>query len=210
MAENITFTKQSDDTWQGSFTSTGTRTVLQVVREENAPLFLKISLDEGLHNVIYQPPRDYKDQILSIDIAEGALITVVSHSAVTKASYIASELEYYTKDEIDDMMAQIHQFEPVVAQVLPTASEDTMYKIYFIPKSSGSETGNISEEWITIKTETATQGVYDYYWEKIGDTGVADSRLLPVVTSSDNGKVLLVANGAWSAAAVPVSDNILF
>ena len=121
MATTINITKQADGTWQGSFTSTGTRTIVQVERQENAPLYLNISADNGDHNVIYQPPKDFKNQILSIDIAEGALVTVVSHSAVTKAQYIASELAYYTKAETDEKIAQIYSLEPVVFDTLPTA-----------------------------------------------------------------------------------------
>lgn len=33
---------------------------------------------------------------------------------------------------------------------------------------------------------------------------------LPAVTSSDNGKILIVDNGAWAATTVPVADNTLF
>ena len=63
MATTINITKQSDGTWQGSFTSTGTRTIVQVERQENAPLSLNISADDGQNNVIYQPPKDFKNQI---------------------------------------------------------------------------------------------------------------------------------------------------
>ena len=225
MAQEITFTKQADGTWQGSFTSTGTRTIVQVEREENAPLYLNISADNGQHNVIYQPPKDFKNQILLIDIAEGALVTIVAHSAVTKAQYIASSLDYYTKAEVDELIVGIHQFEPVVASSLPTASADTMYKFYFIPKQSAGEQTNTKEEWMTVR-EGST-----YRWEKIGETEVDLSdyvtttdlatilanyvtndseKLLPAVTSSDNGKILIVYNGAWSAAEVPVADSVLY
>lgn len=225
MATTINITKQADGTWQGSFISTGTRTIIQVERQENAPLYLNISADDGQHNVIYQPPKNYQDQILEIEIAEGALVTIVSHSAVTKAQYIASSLDYYTKAEVDELIVGIHQFEPVVASSLPTASADTMYKFYFIPKQSASEQTNTKEEWMTVKEGSS------YRWEKIGETDVdlsdyvtttdlattlanyvtTDSeKLLPAVTSSDNGKILLVDSGAWAASAVPVADNTLF
>lgn len=225
MAQEITFTKQADSTWQGSLNSTGTRTIIQVERQENAPLYINISADNGQHNVIYQPPKDFKNQILSIDIAEGALVTIVSHSAVTKAQYIASSLDYYTKAEVDELLVGIHQFEPVVASSLPTASADTMYKFYFIPKQSASEQTNTKEEWMTVK-EGST-----YRWEKIGETDVDlsdyvtatdlaatlvnyvtndSARLLPTVTSSDNGKILIVNNGVWSAESVPVADEIFY
>lgn len=149
----------------------------------------------------------------------------MSHSAVTKAQYIASELDYYTKAEVDELIVGIHQFEPVVASSLPTASADTMYKFYFIPKQSASEQTNTKEEWMTVK-ESST-----YRWEKIGETDVDlsdyvtatdlaailanyvtndSARLLPTVTSSDNGKILMVDSGAWAAQSVPVADSVLY
>ena len=37
-----------------------------------------------------------------------------------------------------------------------------------------------------------------------------DDTALPTVTSEDNGKILMVSDGAWSAQTVPVSDNVLY
>jgi hypothetical protein len=34
--------------------------------------------------------------------------------------------------------------------------------------------------------------------------------VLPTVTSEDNGKILMVSNGEWTAQTVPVSDNVLY
>ena len=36
------------------------------------------------------------------------------------------------------------------------------------------------------------------------------AQLLPAVTSTDNGKILIIDNGVWAATAVPVADNVLF
>ena len=77
--------------------------------------------------------------------------------------YLKSET--YTKGQVDDLIAAVHQFEFVVADTLPTASADTMYKIYLIP-ASGSEEDNYKDEYVTILEE----GVYS--WEKIGSTAV--------------------------------------
>jgi hypothetical protein len=37
-----------------------------------------------------------------------------------------------------------------------------------------------------------------------------DDPVLPTVTSEDNGKILMVSNGAWSVQSVPVADNVLY
>ena len=77
--------------------------------------------------------------------------------------YLKSET--YTKGQVDDLIAAVHQFEFVVADSLPTASADTMYKIYLIP-AGDSEDDNYKDEYVTILEE----GVYS--WEKIGSTAV--------------------------------------
>lgn len=77
--------------------------------------------------------------------------------------YLKSET--YTKGQVDDLIAAVHQFEFVVADTLPTASADTMYKIYLIP-AGDSEEDNYKDEYVTILEE----GVYS--WEKIGSTSV--------------------------------------
>lgn len=77
--------------------------------------------------------------------------------------YLKSET--YTKGQVDDLIAAVHQFEFVVADTLPTASADTMNKIYLIP-AGDSEEDNYKDEYVTILEE----GVYS--WEKIGSTAV--------------------------------------
>lgn len=40
--------------------------------------------------------------------------------------------------------------------------------------------------------------------------GSGDLTILPSVTSSDNGKVLQVVNGAWAAASIPNANGVSF
>lgn len=75
----------------------------------------------------------------------------------------------YTKAQVDDLVNAIHKFDVVAVQTLPTASANTMYKIYLVPKSGGSGQ-NIKEEYITIKG--GTEASPTYAWEKIGDTAI--------------------------------------
>lgn len=56
-------------------------------------------------------------------------------------------------------------FEAVVVDELPTASADTMGKMYFVPQEE-TEEGNISLEYITIRIDDT------YQWEQIGSTAV--------------------------------------
>ena len=73
----------------------------------------------------------------------------------------------YSKNEVDQLIAAINQFELVSVQTLPTASASTMGKLYFVP-SSDPQTQNVKDEYITLSvTENDTT---TYYWELIGNT----------------------------------------
>ena len=75
----------------------------------------------------------------------------------------------YSKNEVDQLVAAINQFELVSVQTLPTASASTMGKLYFVP-SSDPQTSNIKDEYITLSvTENDTT---TYYWEQIGSTEI--------------------------------------
>ena len=78
---------------------------------------------------------------------------------------------YYTKQqtysasEIDTMMNAQRRGQFVIANVLPQASEDTMFKIYLVP-SIGPESNNIKDEFVTLQNDNV------YSWEQIGSTAV--------------------------------------
>lgn len=64
------------------------------------------------------------------------------------------------------------------ASTLPTASADTMNKIYFVPSQNPAE-NNVSEEYITKKDGN------NYAWELIGTTSVDLSAYSPIVEISE-------------------------
>ena len=73
----------------------------------------------------------------------------------------------YSKNEVDQLIAAINQFELVSVQTLPTASASTMGKLYFVP-SADPKTQNVKDEYITLAvTESDTT---TYSWELIGST----------------------------------------
>lgn len=76
---------------------------------------------------------------------------------------------FYTKAQVDTLLNAINAFDYVVAASLPTASANTMYKIYLIP-SADPQTGNIKDEYITIRG--GSEGGYTYSWEQIGSTAI--------------------------------------
>lgn len=78
-------------------------------------------------------------------------------------------VQYYTKSQVDSMIAALHQFVPVVADSLPEASADTMFLLYLIP-STNPKTRNAKDEFITIRS--GEEGSYTYSWEQIGTTTI--------------------------------------
>ena len=67
------------------------------------------------------------------------------------------------------MVAAIKQFQLVAVQTLPTASADTLNKIYLVP-SANPQTQNTKDEYITLMVDE--QGTITYNWECIGSTEV--------------------------------------
>ena len=81
--------------------------------------------------------------------------------------YLKSET--YTQAEVQQLIDAVKQFTYVSVAELPTASADTMNKIYLVP-STNPETKNVKDEFITIAT--TDQGTTTYSWEQIGTTTV--------------------------------------
>ena len=81
--------------------------------------------------------------------------------------YLKSET--YTQAEVNALIAAVHQFTYQSVTTLPTASADTMNKIYLVP-STNPQTKNVKDEYITIAT--TDQGTTTYSWEQIGTTTV--------------------------------------
>ena len=81
--------------------------------------------------------------------------------------YLKSET--FTKAEVNQLIAAVQQFTYQSVTTLPTASADTMNKIYLVP-STNPETKNVKDEYITIAT--TDQGTTTYNWEQIGTTTV--------------------------------------
>ena len=80
-----------------------------------------------------------------------------------------TKTDTYTKTEVQALIASVAQFQFEVVDVLPTASAETMGKIYLIP-SAHAVTDNVKDEYITILREV--EGSMTYKWEQIGTTAV--------------------------------------
>ena len=77
--------------------------------------------------------------------------------------------ETYTKEEVQTLINAVKQFAYESVQTLPTASAETMNKIYLVP-STNPKTQNVKDEFITVVT--VDQGMTTYSWEQIGTTTI--------------------------------------
>ena len=98
-----------------------------------------------------------------------ALIANFITKSVNDLTYYYLKSETYTQAEINQLIAAVQQFTYQSVAELPTASADTMNKIYLVP-STNPETKNVKDEYITIAV--TDQGTTTYSWEQIGSTTV--------------------------------------
>ena len=75
----------------------------------------------------------------------------------------------YTKTEVQQLIDAVKQFTYQVVTTLPTATADTMNKIYLVP-STNPETQNVKDEYITI--DNGAEAETRYTWEQIGSTTI--------------------------------------
>lgn len=114
---------------------------------------------------------------------------------------------------LDDLAAAVNGIF-VPASALPTASAETMGKIYLVP-NEGTGT-NVKDEYVTIRD--GVEGSYTYSWELFGTTEIdlsgyvetsfeiAGLDMTADITASALREALNVADGA-TAAEVDTSDN---
>ena len=104
--------------------------------------------------------------------------------------YLKSET--YTRAEVQQLIDVVKQFTYVSVAELPTASADTMNKIYLVP-STNPATRNVKDEFITISV--TDQGTTTYSWEQIGSTTID---LSGYYTSAQTDAVINTALASYS------------
>ena len=98
-----------------------------------------------------------------------ALIADFITKSVNDLTYYYLKSETFTKSEVNALIAAVQQFTYVSVAELPTASAETMNKIYLVP-STNPQTKNVKDEYITIAV--TDQGTTTYSWEQIGSTTI--------------------------------------
>lgn len=134
----------------------------------------------------------YKNSLTKSDVGLGSVVNAGQDSTPTANSnnYITSG---GVKNYVDTAISGISQFKYEVVTSLPTASANTMGKIYLVAHSHSSNDGY--DEYITLESGTTAK---TYSWEKIGNTdidlsnyvnnlsGTANSGVVTNITKSGN------------------------
>ena len=134
----------------------------------------------------------YKNSLTKSDVGLGNVVNAGQDSTPTanSANYVTSG---GVKNYVDTAISGVSQFQYEVVASLPTASANTMGKIYLVAHSHSSDDGY--DEYITLESGTTTK---TYSWEKIGNTdidlsnyvnnlsGTANSGVVTNITKSGN------------------------
>ena len=124
-----------------------------------------------------------------------ALIADFITKSVNDLTYYYLKSETFTKSEVNALIAAVQQFTYQSVQTLPTASADTMNKIYLVP-STNPQTKNVKDEFITIAV--TDQGTTTYSWEQIGTTTID---LSGYYTSAQTDAAINTALSAYSTTS---------
>lgn len=111
--------------------------------------------------------------------------------------------QFYTAAQVDNLLVGVRGFEPIPVDALPTASADTMYKLYLVP-STNPQAGNVKDEYITIRSGSV--GNYSYSWELIGSTAIDLSGYVTTTALSTwAGSQNITTLGTISSGSIPLS-----
>ena len=99
---------------------------------------------------------------------QAALASFITKTVNDLTNYYLKS-DTYTKAEVQQLVDAVKQFTYVSVAELPTASADTMNKIYLVPTTNPQQQ-NVKDEYITISL--TDQGTTTYSWEQIGSTAI--------------------------------------
>ena len=100
---------------------------------------------------------------------EGVAYSVITKSVNDLVNYYTKS-QVYTKEEVQQRLSSLVGGFYVPVPELPEPSADTFgLKIYLVP-SPDPKTGNLKDEYITVRS--GSEGAYTYDWEQIGSTAV--------------------------------------
>lgn len=116
------------------------------------------------NGVVITPGNKVINIVIPVKVSDLQNDSAFITKAVDDLANYYKKSQIYTKEEVDSAIQAAVSGEFVVAQSLPTASADTMHKIYLVP--NGGSGDNTKDEYITVRSGTA--GAYTYVWEHVG------------------------------------------
>ena len=123
------------------------------------------AIDLSLSNNIGTLPNE---KIAGVDVSKlsGTLPINKGGTGSTTSSGARTNLDVYSKTEIDSLIAGIDRFQYQVVTTLPPASADTMFIIYLV-----DETGNESGSYVQyITIDNGPSADPRYVWKNVGTT----------------------------------------
>ena len=112
-------------------------------------------------NHVHLPENTDLDDVLATQSYVSTAISNKANKATTLAGYGITNA--YTKTEVDTAITNAMKGGYTVVATLPTASANTMGKIYLVPLTD-TETNNVKEEYVTWLDGST------YKWERLGTT----------------------------------------
>jgi hypothetical protein len=143
--------------------------------------YTKAQTDAAINAALNTALADYSTTAQMTAAIAQALVTYYTKAEVDAliANFITASTQnlvyYYLKSEtysaaqVDQLIAAIKQFTYEAVAELPTASAQTVGKIYLVPNADPQQ-GNVKDEYITLTT--TEESTTTYSWECIGSTTI--------------------------------------
>ena len=126
MEKTLEFTQYGGGRYACTFTAAGGKSLIQVIRQKQGLIYIEAGADTE-HLTYLESAGRFKDVLCEIEVPAETVVRVVSHTPVEYAAYMAGEEgksgDYYTKEEIDRMMASITQLQADWNQTDPEAAD---------------------------------------------------------------------------------------
>lgn len=177
----LTFTKDSRGMYVASYDSTGLLTCLYLNRREEGPLTVEVTAHPSMSPCGQYACGDAPTNVcLKLKYPEHTIVTVTSGTPVDKA-YYDTVSGYVTEEDLEETL---EGYVTVTAMSTALAAkQDTLV--------SGTNIKTVNNESLL-------------------GSGNLSLNTLPDVSASDNGKILIVSDGAWAAESIPVADTTLY
>lgn len=161
-----------------------------------------ITIQEGTEMVVLAYGKSTWADFISVYPNAVVYCRASSNSNPASGSQTRMAFMAYVNNETNPTNVEFQYYRSVSSHSA-TQQGDQVY-VYKLDKTAG---WSVTVREATVKIVAGTGLTQQYTANTL--TLTANSQL-PAVTSSDNGKVLMVVNGAWAAASIPSASGVSF